>query len=100
MMKKWSLIVLSLLVVIALSACSGNGGNTAQSSSNSGGNSGTPKGKITFAYWGAQSEADAIKQAIDNFKKTYPDIQVESQWIQKDYLTKLQTMIAGGLHRM
>ncbi|HEY4432493.1 MAG TPA: sugar ABC transporter substrate-binding protein [Paenibacillus sp.] len=96
MMKKWSLIVLSLLVVIALSACSGNGGNTTQSSSNSGGNSGTPKGKITFAYWGAQSEADAIKQAIDNFKQTYPDIQVESQWIQKDYLTKLQTMIAGG----
>jgi multiple sugar transport system substrate-binding protein len=99
-MKKWSLIVLSLLVVIALSACSGNGENTAQNNSgsqNSGGNSGAAaKGKITFAFWGAQTEADAIKQAIDNFQKTYPDIKVESQWIQKDYLTKLQTMIAGG----
>ncbi|MFC3747828.1 ABC transporter substrate-binding protein [Paenibacillus sp. GCM10012306] len=94
-MKKWSLIVLSLLVVIALSACSGNAGSDS-SSSNSGGNSGAAKGKITFAFWGAQSEADAIKQAIDNFQKTYPDIKVESQWIQKDYLTKLQTMIAGG----
>ncbi|WP_083205236.1 sugar ABC transporter substrate-binding protein [Bacillus sp. FJAT-27264] len=95
MMKKWSLIVLSLLVVIALSACSGNSGSDS-SSANSGGNSGAAKGKITFAFWGAQSEADAIKQAIDNFQKTYPDIKVESQWIQKDYLTKLQTMIAGG----
>ncbi|NUU59831.1 ABC transporter substrate-binding protein [Paenibacillus agri] len=95
MMKKWSLIVLSLLVVIALSACSGNS-ESDSGSANSGGNSGAAKGKITFAFWGAQSEADAIKQAIDNFQKTYPDIKVESQWIQKDYLTKLQTMIAGG----
>ncbi|WP_082350791.1 sugar ABC transporter substrate-binding protein [Paenibacillus xylanivorans] len=91
MMKKWSLIILSLLVVIALSACSGNGGNSSESQSGT-----KDKGKITFAFWGAQSEADAIKQAIDNFETNYPDIQVESQWIQKDYLTKLQTMIAGG----
>ncbi|GAB6926580.1 hypothetical protein JCM10914A_05630 [Paenibacillus sp. JCM 10914] len=90
-MKKWPVIVLSLLVVIALSACSSNGGSSEQSD---GGDA--TKGKITFAFWGAQSESDAIRQAIDNFTQTYPDIQVESQWIQKDYLTKLQTMIAGG----
>lgn len=97
-MKKWSLMVLSLLLVIALSACSGNNSESSSGSQNGGGDSGSsgPKGKITFAFWGAQTEADAIKQAIDNFQKAYPDIKVESQWIQKDYLTKLQTMIAGG----
>lgn len=99
-MKKWTLIALSLILAIGLSACSGSKNNAAQSndgSQTSGENSGeAPKGKITFAYWGAQTEADAIKQAIDNFQTAYTDIQVESQWIQKDYLTKIQTMIAGG----
>ncbi|MBJ9991130.1 MULTISPECIES: ABC transporter substrate-binding protein [unclassified Paenibacillus] len=99
-MKKWLLFVVSLFVVIGMTACSGNSG-TADSTQSEGGAAGESagsgaKGKITFAYWGAQTEADAIKQVIADFEKSYPDIKVESQWIQQDYLTKLQTMIAGG----
>lgn len=106
-MRKWTLMVLSLLFVVGLTAC-GGGSNSGNASSNAGsanagkessGDSGSgsgPKGNITFAYWGAQTEADAIKQVIADFQAKYPNIKVESQWIQKDYLTKIQTMIAGG----
>jgi multiple sugar transport system substrate-binding protein len=100
-MKKWVVIVLSLLLVIGLSACGSNKneGSTSTTSGNaqgSGGKSETPKSKITFAFWGAQTEADALRKVVDNFQAKYPDIKVENQWIQSDYLTKLQTMIAGG----
>ncbi|GGA48541.1 ABC transporter substrate-binding protein [Paenibacillus physcomitrellae] len=104
-MRKWSILVLSLLVVWGLTAC-GSGSNNASNDaagnantgnqSDAGGAGAGPKGNITFAFWGAQTEADAIKQVIDNFQSHNPDIKVESQWIQQDYLTKLQTMIAGG----
>ncbi|MGG6311973.1 extracellular solute-binding protein [Paenibacillus macerans] len=98
-MKKWTFVVLSLLVVIGLTAC-GGGNKAAENNAvaeNSAGNAGSAaKGSISFAYWGAQTEADAIKQVIDNFQTKHPEIKVENQWIQQDYLTKLQTMIAGG----
>ncbi|MBW7453905.1 ABC transporter substrate-binding protein [Paenibacillus sepulcri] len=105
-MKKGFAIVLALCIVISLSACgSGNGNNTANGNAPAGENTGnTPsdanaggaKGSITFAFWGAQSEADAINNVVSNFEEKNPDIKVEKQWIQRDYLTKLQTMIAGG----
>ncbi len=83
-----------MLLVISLAAC----GNSKDTGSNTGSSSaeGGPKGKITFAFWGAQTEADAIKNVVADFQKQYPDVQVENQWIQSDYLTKLQMMIAGG----
>jgi len=102
-MKKWSFIAMSLLLVsFVLAACGGNNnepqssGGASPSASGDGGAPASPKGKVTFAYWGAQSEADAIKQAVSAFESANPDVKVEQQWIQKDYLTKLQTMIAGG----
>jgi len=109
-MKKWSFIAMSLLLVsLVVSACgSGNNSNSATSTAAPSSDSSNPaasegsgasaslKGKVTFAYWGAQSEADAIKQAVSSFENANPNVKVEQQWIQKDYLTKLQTMIAGG----
>lgn len=53
------------------------------------------KEKIVFAYWGAESENAAIQKAVDDFRANNNDIEVETQWIEKDYLTKLQTQIAG-----
>lgn len=98
-MKKWSLMVLTLLVVFGLTAC-GGGNNAAQNNAgaqNNAANTGSAvKGSISFAYWGAQTEADAIKRVINDFQTNHPEIKVENQWIQQDYLTKLQTMIAGG----
>lgn len=53
------------------------------------------EGKIVFAYWGAESENNAIQAAVNDFRTAHPEIEVETQWIEADYLTKLQTQIAG-----
>ena len=52
-------------------------------------------GKIVFAYWGAESENNAIQTAVNAFRASHPEIEVETQWIESDYLTKVQTQIAG-----
>lgn len=52
-------------------------------------------GKVVFAYWGAESENRAIQAAVDDFRANHPEIEVETQWSEKDYLTKVQTQIAG-----
>lgn len=52
-------------------------------------------GKVVFAYWGAESENRAIQAAVDDFRANNPNIEVETQWVEKDYLTKVQTQIAG-----
>lgn len=52
-------------------------------------------GKVVFAYWGAESENRAIQAAVDDFRENHPNIEVETQWIESDYLTKVQTQIAG-----
>ena len=52
-------------------------------------------GRIVFAYWGAESENNAIQAAVNAFRASHPEIEVETQWIESDYLTKVQTQIAG-----
>lgn len=52
-------------------------------------------GKVVFAYWGAESENRAIQAAVDDFRANHPNIEIETQWIESDYLTKVQTQIAG-----
>lgn len=77
--------MLSLLLVVTLVGCG--------KSSEEGG---SKKEKITFAYWGDESENKAIKEVVSAFHEKNPAIEVETQWIQKDYLTKLQVQIAGN----
>lgn len=103
-MKRWVPALFAIMLAIGLSACGNNSNDSEGAASSSA--AGSPasasageagvKGSISFAYWGAQTEADAINKVVDDFKAKYPDIKVESQWIQSDYLTKVQTMIAGG----
>ncbi|MGB8452877.1 MAG: sugar ABC transporter substrate-binding protein [Anaerocolumna sp.] len=58
--------------------------------------SGGDKTTVVFAYWGAESENNAIQATVTDFEANNPDIKVETQWIEEDYLTKVQTQIAGG----
>lgn len=86
-MKKLMAIVASMLALFLITGC-GSGGD---------GDSGAKKSdEIVFAYWGDESENRAIKEAVTAFSEEYPDIPVETQWIQKDYLTKVQVQIAGN----
>jgi multiple sugar transport system substrate-binding protein len=51
---------------------------------------------ITYAFWGSNEEAKSMRQMIATFAKAHPDIQVNGNWIQSDYVTKIQTLIASG----
>ncbi len=51
---------------------------------------------ITFAFWGSNTEAISMRQMIATFTKAHPEIQVNGNWIQSDYVTKIQTLIASG----
>jgi multiple sugar transport system substrate-binding protein len=84
-----------VLLVSMLTACGGNKDASSSSQASDDSPSVTSSSKITFAYWGSQTEAEAIKAVVKDFEKNNPNIKVEQQWIQKDYFTKLQTMIAG-----
>lgn len=86
-MKKLMIAMASILTIFLIAGC-GNG-----DSSNS---TGKKSDKIVFAYWGDESENRAIKEAVSAFSEEYPEIEVETQWIQKDYLTKVQVQIAGN----
>jgi len=94
-MKKWKKVIsvaLSVaMIAVALTAC-GNKESTGDSGS---GDSSSDKAKVVFAYWGAESENAAITKAVDDFRDNHPDIEVETQWMESDYLTKVQTQIAG-----
>jgi len=74
--------------LVTLTACSG------ETSSDGGGGGG--KTTISFAFWGSNDEAAAIKSMIAAFEQAHPDVAVEENWIQGDYEQKLQTAIAGG----
>ncbi|MDL2300919.1 sugar ABC transporter substrate-binding protein [Lachnospiraceae bacterium OttesenSCG-928-D06] len=52
-------------------------------------------GTVVFAYWGDEKENNAIKNVIASFEDAHPEIKVDAQWIQQDYLTKVQIQIAG-----
>lgn len=83
-MKKMVIIMASILTLFAVTGCAKDKGAD-----------GSKQDKITFAYWGDESENKAIKEVVTAFSKKNPEIEVETQWIQKDYLTKLQVQIAG-----
>lgn len=104
--------ILSLFLTIVMTAsvfmvgCSSDAKKASQDTSNNEGNSSNTaqtesasdqeKGTVVFAYWGAESENNAIQASVKDFEANNPNIKVETQWIESDYLTKVQTQIAGG----
>jgi multiple sugar transport system substrate-binding protein len=85
MLRKAVLAGIVASSLVALVGCSSDSGS-----------SGSGKTAISFAFWGSNDEAAAIKSMIAAFEKADPTITVEANWIQTDYEQKLQTSIAGG----
>lgn len=55
------------------------------------------KRTVKFMYWGAPGEVAAVENAIAEFEKEYPDIDVEGINVPGgDFYTKLTAMIAGN----
>ena len=86
--KKCLGIALVAVAALTLSACSGG-------DSGGGGTDSGPT-KISFAYWGNNSESATIESMVKAFEKANPDIDVQLNWIQSDYEQKLKISIAGG----
>lgn len=85
-MKKLIALVLCLCMTTALfTACSGSNGDT-----NSDG-----KTVITYMTWASGGQKEVEKKVIEEFNKSHPDIEVKATFVPGDYLSRMQTLIAG-----
>lgn len=94
-MKKWIAIVMAMVMVLSLAACSSEtGGNenegTENNVSNEGNNAASTGDTIKLVLWGAEEDQDLLKERVEAFKAAYPDytfdiqIGVESEATAKD----------------
>ncbi|WP_027086583.1 extracellular solute-binding protein [Cohnella panacarvi] len=97
------LFVLMLALIVA--GCGNNNANTGNASSEASGSaaSSTDAGKasgnvIKLKFWGAVPEENGPKQAVENWNKANPDIQVEYVRFVNDESgnTKLETALLAG----
>lgn len=111
-MKKSSIMMLTLIAALGVTACSSNnGGNNgaagnqaaatgnAAASSNSGDQGEqkpAEKVEISISSWGAPDERKVFEAVLDEFQKANPNIKVKFIHIPNDYTTKMNTMIAGN----
>lgn len=88
--RKYAALLLSVLLVIvmALTACGG-------SDSGSGESSGEPA-TLRLSVWGSDAEIACDQEVIDAFMEEHPDIKVELEVINDDYLTKVETEMLAG----
>lgn len=102
MQKRWSLILLTMLLVVAISGCvapgaapaADSGGDTA---ADTGGDAGDGSTTITWAMWGSPEEIATHQTVADAFMEEHPEITVEiysQPWA--DYFTSIQTLWASG----
>lgn len=87
-----SIIICTVMVASLFSAC---GKKTSTSDSSSSGSE--IKGKITFV--GQNDQTGAVQNAVDSFKKAYPDVQVDYQkapGASDDVKKSLMTSLAAG----
>ena len=54
------------------------------------------EGEITFTAWGSDAELECDQAVLDAFAKKYPNVKVDFEPINDDYLTKVETMILAG----
>ena len=86
-MKKLIALLLCLCMSgVLFAGCGGDGDGDGDSS-----------GKITITYmtWAAGGQKEVEKKVIEEFNKTHPNIQVKATFVPGDYLSRMQTLIAG-----
>lgn len=97
-------MIVGLLIVSIVAACSGNSGGGGNSSGGGGdaGNGGTGGGSgegpvtLTLTMWGSEQDKSTMEERLAIVKDIYPNITVEVMLVAGDYDQKVQTMIAGG----
>lgn len=53
-------------------------------------------GEITFTAWGSDEELATDEAVLDAFSEKYPNVKVNFEAINDDYLTKVETMMLAG----
>lgn len=55
-------------------------------------------GKITITYmtWATGGQKEVEKKVIEEFNRTHPNIEVKATFVPGDYLSRMQTLIAGN----
>lgn len=102
MQKRWSLILLTVLMAFAMSACVAPGGAPApaaggEEAAAESGDAAAEGTTITWAMWGSPEEIATHQTVADAFMEEHPEITVEiysEPW--GDYFTKIQTLWASG----
>lgn len=114
-MKKFLSILLALVLVLSLAACS-TGGNTSEpeskpeSSEAPDSSEETPVGRedglpaytgepceLRFTWWGGDARAEKTQQVIDLFSEAYPEIKITGEPRPSDsYWDNLNTQIGGN----
>jgi len=54
------------------------------------------EGEITFTAWGSDAELETDQKVLDAFQEEYPNVKVNFEPINDDYLTKVETMMLAG----
>jgi multiple sugar transport system substrate-binding protein len=109
---KTKLMLLFLMIIALLVTACGNGGNNADTTTNTGkgnnqegnnpatGDTGSTTGekvKLKFTFWGSPQEKKAVEDAIKAFEAKNPNVTIDSIHIPgTDFLQKLNAMIAGN----
>jgi len=102
MQKRWSLILLTTFLIVAMSACVAPSSTTAPAESGGevaaeAGGDAAESTTITWAMWGSPEEIATHQVVADAFMEEHPEITVEiysQPW--GDYFTSIQTLWASG----
>lgn len=93
-MKKLVSLLLSVVFVFSLVACSNQGSSGTDEGSDSGGD-----GKVTLriAWWGNSVRADYTKKVIEMYEKQNPNVTIQPEFASwEDYWKKLSPQAAAG----
>ncbi|WP_078543738.1 ABC transporter substrate-binding protein [Litchfieldia alkalitelluris] len=98
---KKSLAFLLVMMMLALTACSGSSDTTGEPSGDSGKDSSKDSEDsvvtLRMSWWGSQSRHDQTKQIIDLFEKENPNIKIEPSFTGFDgYFDKMAAEAAGN----
>ena len=113
-MKRLLALMMAILMVCMVSACSDNGNKTSSKSAESSGGADTSEGadtsstggnseasgevaELDFMFWGGAEEKAAVEQIVEKFNTEYDGkIHVTPQHVPDEYAQKLSSMIAAG----
>lgn len=90
-MKRFIALFLCLCMTAALLVGCGGGAEKEFADTN------TDSGKITLTYmsWSGSGQKAVEQRAIEAFNNSHPDVQIKATFVPGDYLSRIQTLIAG-----